>query len=76
MHEGIAVASEVAREMSKLVSEAEKNAEAIGRANITEEDREFVRSKLVEAAEHIRKKYGLQIPVIRGFLHEMLDVSV
>lgn len=76
MNEGVAVASEVAREMGKLVSEAEKNAEAIGRANITEEDREFVRSKLVETAEHIRKKYGLQIPVISSFLHEMLDVSI
>ena len=45
-------------------------------AGINATDREFVRAKLVEAAEHIRQSYGLEIPVIRSFLHEMLDVSV
>jgi len=49
---------------------------ALYEAAINDKDREFVRARLVETAEHIRKKYGLEIPVIRSFLHEMLDVSV
>lgn len=55
---------------------AQKIKEEIDAGNIKPEDREFIRQKLYDAAEYIRREYGLRIPVIRVFLHEMLDVSV
>jgi len=76
MTEHVALAAELANEMAPLIDDAEKTRQIIDAANITEQDRTVVRSRLVETAEYIRKKYNLKIPVIRSFLHEMLDVSV
>lgn len=64
------------REMDVALEQEELQRKTVAGANITDEDRQLVRSKLIEAAEHIRKNYGLEIPVIRSFLHEMVDVSV
>lgn len=60
--------------MGAALDEDENHRKIVAHAKITEEDREIVRSKLHEAAEHIRKNYDLAIPVIRSFLHEMVDV--
>jgi len=43
---------------------------------VSQQDREAVRSRLVEAAEFIRKRYGLPISEIKELLREMLEVSV
>lgn len=43
---------------------------------ISQEDREKVRTILKDVAEWVRKKYDLPIPEIRDFLREMLAVSV
>ena len=56
-------------------TDANETQEAIAKAEITSIDREIVRGLLKEAAEHIRKKYGLQIPVIKRFLYEMVSVT-
>lgn len=76
MNEHVALAAELANEMAPLIDDAETTRQIIDAANITEQDRDVVRSGLVEIAEFIRKRYNLKIPVIRSFLHEMLDVSV
>ena len=76
MNAGIAVAKELAQAAKPVLDEAERNEEILSAANVTQEDRDFVRAGLVEAAEHIRKKYPLKIPAIRSFLHEMVEVSV
>lgn len=43
---------------------------------VSQEDREKVRTILRDVAEWIRKKYDVPIPEIRDFLREMLQVSV
>jgi hypothetical protein len=67
---------ELIREVEKAEAEAQKEEEVINQANISEEDREFVRSQLREIVERIRIKYGLNIPVTKRFLRGMLEVSV
>jgi hypothetical protein len=60
----------------KAEAEAQKEEEVINQANISEEDREFIRSQLREIVERIKIKYGLNIPVTKRFLRGMLEVSV
>lgn len=43
---------------------------------VSQEDREKVRTILKDVAEWIRKKYDLPIPEIRSFVKEMVDVSI
>jgi hypothetical protein len=43
---------------------------------VSQEDREKVRTILRDVAEFVRKKYDLPIPEIRNFLREMLQVSI
>ena len=43
---------------------------------VSQEDREKVRTFLRDIAEFIRKKYDLPIPEIRSFVREMVDVSI
>jgi len=43
---------------------------------VSQEDREKVRTVLRDVAEFVRKKYGFSIPEISDFLREMLGVSV
>lgn len=76
MNESVEVAAKVAEGLAPLIADAEKTREIIDAADISEQDRDIVRSRLVEAAEHIRKKYNLKIPAIRSFIHEMVDVSI
>ena len=46
-------------------------------AEVSTEDREFVRDELTHIAESIRKRYPvMSIPQIRAFIREMLDVTV
>lgn len=40
------------------------------------EAREFVRSELKAIAEVLRRDYGLSVPEIRRFLHEILELSI
>lgn len=43
---------------------------------VSEDDREFVRSELASLARHLKEKYSLSTEKIRRFLREMLTVSV
>lgn len=74
------ISPELVRSASAKVDEAIKTdkerKDAIQDAHINDTDREFVRAELVDIADRIRRKYNLTIPVVRSFLHEMLDVSV
>jgi ABC-type microcin C transport system permease subunit YejB len=67
---------ELIHAVEKAEAEAQKEEEVINQANISEEDREFIRSQLREIVERIKIKYGLNIPVTKRFLRGMLEVSV
>jgi len=46
------------------------------RADLSEENRERFRSRLLELAEDVRKATGWSISQVRVFLRELLEVSV
>lgn len=76
MDEAQQLVRELIRAVEKAEAEAQKEEEVINQANISEGDREFIRSQLREIVERIRIKYGLNIPVTKRFLRGMLEVSV
>jgi len=45
-------------------------------SQVSEDDREFVRSDLADLARRLKEKYSLSTEKIRHFLREMLTVSV
>lgn len=65
---------QLVQKIGQALEQDEEHRKIVATANITEADRNIVRSKLLEASEHIRQTYHLEIPVIRSFLHEMLEV--
>lgn len=71
-----AMSRQLIHRIAQAIAENEAHRQIVDEAEIVEQDRQFVRAKLIEAAEHIRKSYDLEIPVIRSFLHEMVDVSI
>lgn len=68
---------ELAAEFRKLVEEEKRSKEGAKQVSeVSEEDRELVRSELASLAEFLHKNYGLSVRKIRRFLREMLTVSV
>ena len=43
---------------------------------VSQEDREQIRTQLYAVGQQLRRDYNMQVPVIRRYLHEMVDVSV
>lgn len=78
MNDAVAAVKDVVSAFSAAKAHAEEERFEVNRmvSELSDRDRELVKDKFMEAAEHIRRKYAYRIPQIRRLLHELLDVSV
>jgi len=66
------------RDVVKACNKAEKDREEYHQKfdALPVEAREFVRSELKAIADVLRRDYGLSVPEIRRFLHDVLEVTI
>ena len=66
------------RDVVKAFNKAEKETEEYHQKFdvLPVEAREFVRSELKAIADVLRRDYGLSVPEIRRFLHDVLEVTI
>ena len=60
-----------------MIDSKEKSKTQVNKVReVSQEDREQVRTQLYSIGQELRRSYNMQVPDIRRYLHEMLDVSV